>query len=81
MLLERRFVVANGCKDLEIVKRANGVVEVVAILGPCVVRVARDDQRQAQLGGQPRRLGDQEVIVGQQMVLELQEEAALSQAR
>ena len=47
----------------------------LAILGACVVAVVGDHDRQAEPLGQVGRLGDQEVVVRQEVVLELQEEA------
>ncbi len=47
----------------------------LAILGQRVVAVVGDHDRQAQPLGQVRGLGDQEVVVGQEVVLQLQEEA------
>ena len=48
----------------------------LAVLGPGVVDVVGDDDRQAELVGQRRRLGHEPVVVGQQVVRQLDEEAA-----
>ena len=45
------------------------------IVPPGVVDVVRDDDRQAQLGSEPGRLGNEPVVVRQQVVLEFQEDA------
>ncbi len=47
----------------------------LAILGPGVVDVVGDDDRQPEPLGQARRLGHQPVVVGQEVVLQLDEEA------
>ncbi len=54
--------------------RAEHVLELVA-LGPGVMDVVRDDAGQAELVGQARRLGHEPVVLGQEMVLELEDEA------
>jgi hypothetical protein len=40
------------------------------------VDVVRDDHREADLGGEKDGFGDEPVVVGEQVVLELEEEAA-----
>ena len=55
--------------------RGQDVLELAA-LGPGVVDVVGDDHGQPQLVGQARRLRDEPVVVGQQVVLELEHEAA-----
>jgi hypothetical protein len=40
------------------------------------VDVVRDDHREADLGGEKGGFGDEPVVVGQKMVLKLEEEAA-----
>ncbi|KRT62509.1 MAG: hypothetical protein XU10_C0026G0022 [Chloroflexi bacterium CSP1-4] len=64
-LLERQAV-ADGDQD----------VLQLAVLRARVVGVVGDHDRQPQLGGQGGRLPGEEVVVGQEMVLELEEEAA-----
>ncbi len=48
----------------------------LAVLGSGVVDVVGDDDRQAEPLGQRRRLGDEPVVVGQEVVRELDEEPA-----
>ena len=53
----------------------------LAVLGPGVVDVVGHDDRQAELVGERRRLRDEPVVVGEQVVRELDEEAARRPAR
>ncbi len=48
----------------------------LAVLGERVVDVVRDGNREAELPGQPHRLGQEPVVVRQQVVLELKDESA-----
>ena len=54
--------------------RGQHVVQ-LAFFGARVAHVVRDDDRQAELAGQARGLGDQPVVVGQEVVRELEDEA------
>ena len=47
----------------------------LAVRGQRVVRVVGDDDRQPEPLGEARQLGDQPVVVGQEVVLQLDEEA------
>ena len=58
-----------------VVDRGQHVVELAA-LGPVVVDVVGHDHRQPQLLGQARRLRDEPVVVGQEVVGQLEHEAA-----
>ena len=58
--------------------RRQDVVE-LAVLGRRVVDGVRDDDRQAQVGRQGRRLGDEPVVVGEQVVRQLDVEAVLAE--
>jgi hypothetical protein len=53
--------------------RGNEVLELAA-LGERVVDVVRDDDREAQLRGEPRGLGREPVVVGEEVVRELEDE-------
>ena len=48
----------------------------LAVLGPGVVDIVGDDDRQAGCLGQRRRLRDQPVVIGQEVMRQLDEEAA-----
>ena len=59
--------------------RGQDVLE-LAVVGRRVVDVVGDDDRQAELAGQRRRLRHQPVVVGQQVVRQLDEEAVRRRA-
>ena len=59
--------------------RAEHVLELAA-LGPGVMDVVRDDTGQAELVGQARGLGDEPVVLGQEVVLKLEDEAGRDRA-
>ena len=60
--------------------RREDVLELAA-LGRRVVDVVRDDDREAELFGQSGGLGHQPVVVGQEVVLELEDEAGCRDPR
>ncbi|GIW19848.1 MAG: hypothetical protein KatS3mg065_0144 [Chloroflexota bacterium] len=66
---------AEGVEGSTVADGRQDVVE-LAVLGPGVVDVVRDDDRQAELVGEADGLGDSPVVVGEEMVVQLEEEAA-----
>ena len=81
--LGRRLQVVLGVRPAQVgalVERAavadgDEHVRQFMVVPPRVVDIVRDDDRQAQLGGEPGRLGDEPVVIRQQVVLEFQEDA------
>ena len=63
-----------------VLDRGQDVVELAVVRGR-VVDVVGDDDRQPELRGERHRFGDEPVVVGQQVVRELDEEAARRTAR
>jgi len=66
--------VGEGIERPAVEDRGHDVVQ-LTVLGPGVVDVVRDHARQSELLGERRRLGDQPVVVGQEVMRQLEEEA------